>query len=143
LLQIYVSGAVTTAQVISVPKGSLVVDAVDAVGGAAPDADLDALNLAEPLNNYQHVLVPTRSTPAPESTPPPAAEVTTPDRVNINTASAAELETLPHIGPSRAQNILAYREAHGPFNAIEEIKNVKGIGDATFADLAPLITVSP
>jgi competence protein ComEA len=143
LLQVYVSGAVTTAQVITLPQGSLVRDALEAIGGPAPHADLNAINLAEPVRDYQHVLVPERAhESAVGAKTVPAAE-TSSTRVNLNTADAAELETLPHIGPSRAEDILAYRETNGPFTSVEEIKNVKGIGDATFADLAPLITVDP
>lgn len=62
--------------------------------------------------------------------------------VNINTADAAELETLPGIGPAKATDIIAYRDAHGPFHTKEDIKNVSGIGDATYANIEPYITVS-
>ena len=63
------------------------------------------------------------------------------DKININTASAEELDTLPGIGPARAADIIAYREENGGFKNIEEIKNIKGIGDKSFEDLKDLITV--
>lgn len=63
------------------------------------------------------------------------------DKININTASAEDLDTLPGIGPARAADIIAYREENGSFQNIEELKNVKGIGDKSFEDLKDLITV--
>lgn len=63
------------------------------------------------------------------------------DKININTADATELDKIPSIGPARAADIIAYRESHGGFKTIEEIKNIKGIGDKTFEQMADLITV--
>lgn len=63
------------------------------------------------------------------------------DKININTATAEELDTLPNIGPARAADIITYREQNGGFKTIEEIKNIKGIGDKSFEDLKDLITV--
>lgn len=142
-LRVYVSGAVAHPGVVTLPAGSLLADALDAVGGAAADADLDSVNLAASLVDNQHVIVP-RCTP----TPRPAVEVASAAKgasatmlLNINTASAVELETLPHIGPAMAQRIIAYREAHGPFERIEDLQEVEGIGETRYRDLAPLITV--
>jgi len=140
-LRVYVSGAVAQPGVITLPPASLLADALDAVGGATHDADLDSVNLAAPLTDNQHVLIPRRvatQQPAAEAVPTP---VPVEARVNINTASAAELETLPHIGPAMAQRIIAYRETHGPFAQIEDIQNVEGIGPTRYRDLAPLIVV--
>jgi len=140
-LRVYVSGAVAQPGVVTLPATSLLADALDAAGGATADADLDNVNLAAPLADNQHVIVPRRpATPQPviegaAATLPAAA------RVNINTATAAELETLPHIGPAMAQRIIAYRETHGPFAQIEDIQNVEGIGPTRYRDLAPLIAV--
>ena len=68
-------------------------------------------------------------------------EKTQSDKININTAPAEELDKLPNIGPARAADIIAYREENGSFETIEEIKNIKGIGDKSFEDLKDLITV--
>ncbi|MFO7678886.1 MAG: ComEA family DNA-binding protein [Chloroflexota bacterium] len=142
-LRVYISGAVAQPGVVTLPAGSLLADALDAVGGADGDADLDGVNLAAALADNQHVIVPRRA-----ATPQPAVEVAATAiavpaaaLVNINTAGAAELELLPHIGPAMAQRIIAYREAHGLFARIEDIQNVEGIGATRYKDLAPLITV--
>ncbi|HOC20924.1 MAG TPA: helix-hairpin-helix domain-containing protein [Anaerolineae bacterium] len=149
-LQIYVSGAVVMPQVVEVPAGSILADALAAAGGPAPEADLEGLNLAAPLADHQHVLIPTR-VPPPTATPQPAPATPAPTsgavspeaQVNLNTATLAELLTLPGIGETRAQAILAYRAEHGPFTRIEELQNVSGIGPATYEKLAPYITIGP
>ena len=141
-LRIYVSGAVVRPGVVTLPAGSLLVDALDAAGGAADDADVDNINLAAPLADNQHVIVPRlEATPQPEAEV--ASEPSTAALVNINTATGAELEMLPHIGPAMAQRIIAYREAHGLFDRIEDLQEVDGIGETRYRDLAPLITVGP
>jgi competence protein ComEA len=91
---------------------------------------------------------PGTSSPTPEPTAtlvsaPTSASSSTGGLININTATLAELETLPRIGPTIAQRIIDYRTANGPFTSIEQIMNVKGIGPATFAQIKDLITVGP
>ncbi len=142
-LRVYISGAVVQPGVITVPAGSLLTDALEAVGGPAADADLDGINLAAVLTDHQHVIVPRRPpTPRPTVVVTRAATATPASTlVNINTATAAELEMLPHIGPAMAQRIIAYREAYGPFARIEDIQNVEGIGETRYEELAPFITV--
>ncbi len=152
-LHIYISGAVKHPGVITVPAGSLVTDAVEAVGGATEDAALEEINLAAPLADNQHIVVPRYTpTPTPQAGRPSttAAKVepttaATPSTtlVNLNTATAADLETLPHIGPTLAERIIAYREANGPFRHIEDLKKVEGIGETRYQDIAPFITVEP
>ncbi len=138
-LVVYVSGAVQHPHgVYTLPTGSLVRDAIRAAGGPTDDADLDAINLAKPLYPYEQVVVPTRSAPAAAPTPASAAFP-----LDLNRATAAELEQLPGIGPSRARDIVAYRESHGPFASVEEIQQVPGIGPTTYARIAPYLTVEP
>lgn len=142
-IRVYVSGAVPMARVVTLPPGSLVSDALDAVGGTAPDADLSAINLAEPLRDHQHVEVPrisSRSVVMPAGGEEEVIAAPT-VLIDINTATQAELETLPGIGTVRAQDIVAYRAANGPFEMVEDIQNVPGIGSATYEKLAPFITV--
>ena len=142
-LRVYISGAVVRPGVVTLPARSLLADALEASGGPADDADLDGVNLAAALTDNQHVIVP-RRTPTPQPTvvvTRAATEASASTLVNINTATVAELEMLPHIGPAMAQRIIAYREANGPFKRIEDIQNVVGIGETRYRDLAPLITV--
>jgi comEA protein len=146
-IRIYVSGAVAEPRVVALPPGSLVSDALDAVGGASTDADLAALNLAASLRDHQHVQVPRLSQRlAPAATAPAAegADEAIPasgSLIDINTASMGELEALPGIGPTRARDIIAFREANGPFATIADIVKVPGIGRATYDRLVLLITV--
>lgn len=146
-LRIYVSGAVVAPEVVTMPPGSLLADAIEAVGGPTDAADLGALNLAAPLSDHQHIIVPKReiatsepTTPAAE--PPAASEVAADEKIDLNQATAAELETLPHIGPTLAQRIIDYRAEHGPFPTTEALMAVSGIGPNTYDQIAPLITVT-
>lgn len=140
-LRVYVCGAVIQPAVYRLPPGSLVEDAIRAAGGPAPDADLERINLAQELLDQQQVYVPRVG----EGSPPPALSggVAPPGQalLDINTATVADLETLPHIGPAVAQRIVEYREAYGPFEDITEILNVPGIGEATFEEIRDRITV--
>ena len=145
-IRIHVSGAVRQPAVYELPAGSIVQDAVEVAGGPASDADLDRINLALELRDQQQVYVPRQG----ETSPPPpvsggeaGSEGSAGALININTATAAELETLPRIGPVMAEDILEYREANGPFEAIEDIQNVPGIGPATFEGMREMITVGP
>lgn len=145
-LIVYVSGAVAHPGVYALPPGARVADALAAAGGPSAEADLAQLNLARRVHDEEQIDVPRYGeTPRPVPTPLLAA-VTAPagrtaGQVNINTASAAELDTLPGIGPGYAERIVAYRETNGPFQKIEDIQNVPGIGPATFERIRDLITV--
>ncbi len=145
-LRVYVSGAVQTPDVYLLPPGSLVRDAVRAAGGPAPDADLDRINLARELQDQQQIYVPRRG----EESPIPTISEGVPTRttaarplVNINTATAEELQQLPRVGPSLAQRIIAYREMYGPFKTPEDLMQVPGIGEGIFAAIRDYITVGP
>jgi competence protein ComEA len=146
-LRVYISGAVASADVYQLPPGSIVKDALLAAGGAAADADLDRINLAAQVTDGQHVYVPHAGEAVPVVAPPgqPVPGSTAggaAGRLNINTATAEELETLPGIGPSLAARIVAHREARGPFSVPEDITQVSGIGPATFEKIRELITTN-
>ncbi len=140
-LQVYVSGAVTRPDVYVLSAESIIKDAIEAAGGATSEADLDRINLALSLADGQHIYVPRQGEENPPVSPPtePAdtASVEAGGKININTASQSELETLPGIGPSKAQGIIENR----PYDSIDGIKKVPGIGEGTFKKMQDLITV--
>ncbi|MGD9046750.1 MAG: ComEA family DNA-binding protein [Anaerolineae bacterium] len=138
-LRVYVSGAVQHPDVYTLPPDSIVKDAMLAAGGPADDADLDRINLASPVADGQQIYVP-RQGEGGLPVQPLSGQRSSDFRVNINTADAAALETLPGIGPALAQRILDYRQAHGPFVRVEDIMEVSGIGKATFEKLSDQIT---
>ncbi len=138
-----VAGKVRRPGIAVLPAGSRVVDALEAAGGARPGVDLMGLNLARLLVDGEQVLVGVPGAAAPvmpggAPVPPgsPGAAL-----VDLNTADQALLETLPQVGPVTAGAILAWRTEHGAFSAVEELLEVDGIGEATLAQLAPLVTV--
>ncbi len=137
---VHVSGAVMRPGVVTLPERSRVADAIDAAGGAMPDARLDRLNLARLVEDAERVHVPRVGEDAPPPDEPASRGVLPDGRIDLNTASQAELETLPGVGPARAQAIIAEREAR-PFRVAGDLRRVPGIGEATFQRLAPLVAV--
>jgi len=133
LLTVYVSGAVATPGVYILPVGSRVKAAVTAAGGLLPGAEANNINLAMLVVDGEQVNVPGIVDTSHVNA----------GRVNINTATLDELDTLPGIGPTAAQAILDYRLQHGPFQVIQEIQNVPGIGPATFTAIQNYISVGP
>jgi competence protein ComEA len=133
LLTVYVSGAVATPGVYTLPEGSRVDAAITAAGGMLPGAEINNINLALPVVDGQQINVPG----IVETSHVNAG------RVNINTATLDELDALPGIGPTTAQSILDYRQEHGPFQIIQQIQNVTGVGSATFAGIQNYISVGP
>lgn len=141
-IQVHVAGAVNQPGVFALPAGSRTQDAILAAGGFTEEADPHALNLAAYLQDGGRVFVPSL-VPASASVPGDT-RLSNPLAifpVDINTASAAELETLPEIGPETARKIIEYRQVHGAFQALEEIMDVPGIGPVTFAAIQDLITI--
>jgi competence protein ComEA len=137
-LRVHVAGAVRQSGVIELPVGAIVADAIEAAGGAQPGANLDALNLASQIEDGQRIEVPAQGTDvAQETTSGPAAG----GRLDLNRATAAELEKLPGIGPSLAHAIVQFRERNGPFRSVEDLLNVPGIGAARLAQLQDLVQI--
>jgi competence protein ComEA len=146
-----VDGAVLRPGVYSLPRESRVQDAIQAAGGLSQTANQNAVNLATRLKDGDKLTIPALGTPfAIEPATPPATRskavdpsLATPGAlVNLNTASLEELQTLPGIGPTKAQQIIDYRQAHGVFKTIDELQNVTGIGPATFEQLRSFVTVN-
>jgi len=139
---VHVAGAVAAPGVYRLDTGARVIDAVHAAGGLTTEANADALNLAALLTDGQRVYVPRiGETPpvvlsaGPGSTSAPAGPV------NLNTATATDLESLPGVGPATAATILAHREQHGPFASVDDLADVRGIGPAKLEALRGLVTV--
>lgn len=131
-LTVYVSGAVRAPQVLTLPPGSRVRDAVAAAGGALDDADLALVNLAEPLRDGMQVHVAHAARPTP-------LLATGDPRLRVNHADEIALQTLPGVGPVLARRIVEYREAQGPFAALAELDAVSGIGPALLRRLEGLV----
>lgn len=136
-----VDGHVRRPGIVVLPAGSRVVDAVEAAGGASKPRHLRGINLAEPLQDGQQIVVEAGGGPAGGGAASgPGGESST-ELVNLNSASGSDLETLPGVGPVTAAAILDWRERYGGFTAVEELLEVDGIGEKTLATLAPLVTL--
>ena len=141
---VYVAGAVVAPGVYSLGNPARVTDAVSAAGGVAADADLDVVNLAATLHDGERVYVPRVGGTVPAVVGADAAVVgdTTPaGPVNVNSATAEQLDVLPGVGPSTAAAIIAHRQQHGPFQSVEQLADVRGIGPAKLDALRGLVTV--
>jgi competence protein ComEA len=163
-IHVYVCGAVRKAGVYILPTGSRVVDAIAQAGGAAENADLEQLNLAEPLADAMKVDVPikgqqlaaavgladsassvgsqdasARRSGRHRSSRSGSHKLAAGQTIDINTASESELTQLPGVGPSLARRIVEYRTANGPFQLPDDLQNVSGIGANKFAKMEPFI----
>lgn len=145
-LLVHVAGAVGAPGVVSLPEGARVVDAIEAAGGAREDADTDQLNLARPVVDGEQVRVPVVGEVLEAASPGPQASSTASGGsgagpINVNTATASELEALPGIGPALAERIVSHREANGPFKSLDDLTDVPGIGKAKLEALRTEATV--
>jgi competence protein ComEA len=163
---VQVVGAVRHPGVYKVPVNARVVDAVTAAGGATDVADLEAINLAQTIADAEQIYVPHKNSPSkhpnapaprlrpsrtssassagPTSSSGTSSVVSTPTAsspLNLNTASAAQLDLLPGIGPSTAQAIVTYRTSKGPFSKVDDLLNVRGIGAGRLDAIRALIKV--
>lgn len=128
-ITVHVAGAVLRPGLVELTGPARVGDAVAQAGGATQDADLTAINLAAPLTDGAQVVVPLRSSggsgqPREDGGP-----------IHLNTADADQLDGLPGVGPVLAARIVAHREAHGPFETVEDLLDVPGIGEAKLAEI--------
>jgi competence protein ComEA len=140
---VYVAGAVAEPGVYELPAGSRVDVAIQAAGGTRRRAALDALNLAAPLVDGERVYVPAvGETPPVVAGAPAAATATAPaGPVDLNHATAEELDELPGIGPATAAAIVEHREQNGPFATVDDLEAVRGIGPAKLEAVRGLVTV--
>ncbi len=165
---VHVSGAVAKPNVYSLSKGKRIIDAVNAAGGALPDADMQSLNLAEKLVDGSKIFVPSKSQSQPSATPQaympynptyetPPTDTTSSESpakksaksnkfkkpgdgvVSINSASIEELQRLPGVGPVTAQKIVAYRKQIGAYARPDQLMDVSGIGPKKFEKMQPFV----
>ena len=131
---VYVTGAIQSPGLYKVSSVSTVGDVIKGAGGVLPYGDVETINLAETVQEGQHVHVKFNFHGNPEV-------LLRNQKININTASVKELDSLPGIGPTMAKRIEEYRQSKGAFTSIEDIKHVKGIGDGLFKKIRDKITV--
>ncbi|WP_433674042.1 ComEA family DNA-binding protein [Microbacterium gorillae] len=139
LLTVHVSGAVAVPGVYAVKPGSRVMDAVAAAGGFVAEAATDALNLARVVADGEQIVVSAQGEAPAAATG--GGEAPSGSLIDLNTATAADLETLPRIGPALAQRILDWRVENGRFSAVEDLLEVTGIGEKMFAAIEPMVRV--
>lgn len=147
---IHITGEVEEEGVIELEKGARISDAIEEAGGTTEEADLSNVNLAYGLSDGQKVKIPNINEKDEEIIVVEEkagdniiieGNKSKEEKININKAAQTEIETLPGIGPSTALKIITYRNEHGKFKNIEDIKNVSGIGDSRFENLKEYICV--
>lgn len=144
-LVVAVAGKVRRPGLVRVPAGARVADAVQAAGGALPGVDVALFNPARKVTDGELILIgvtaPPGAAPAGGVAPGGEAGVGPGGKVNLNTASLAQLDTLPGVGPVLAQRILDHRQQHGGFRSVSDLRQVGGIGDTRYEQLKDLVTV--
>jgi competence protein ComEA len=135
--QVHAAGAVRKPGVYALPLGSRVSDLLAAAGGATPDADLDQVNLAARVGDGERIYLPRKGESAPgiSGAGPPSTPL------DLNTATAEQLDALPGVGPSTAAAIVEHRTEHGRFRSVEELLEVRGIGPAKLASIRSKVKV--
>lgn len=146
-LMVDVDGAVKQPGVVSLKEGDRVFQALELAGGIREDANTSSVNLARLVEDGEKIYVPTKSESSGSSaanadfTVKQSGSSSASGKININKAGTAELQKLPGIGPSTAEKILEYRRQNGTFHKVEDLKNISGIGEKTFARLREKISV--
>lgn len=153
-IAVHIIGEVKKEGIIYLSEGARIIDAIKEAGGETKEADLSQINLAYELQDGQKIYIPNKKEKLSQYITENSGnnviieENNTSNKqkgengkVNINTASQSELDSLPGIGPSLAERIIEYREENGKFKNIDELQNVKGIGDAKYADIKDKVTI--
>lgn len=151
---VHIIGEVKKEGIVSLKEGDRVIDAIKKAGGETKNADLSQVNLAYILSDGQKIYIPSKNEKidtfvissnepdieeSKENSNNVASNISS--KININTATESQLDTLPGVGPSTAMKIIEYRNTNGKFKKIEDIKEVKGIGEAKYEDLKNYITI--
>lgn len=146
-ITVYISGAVKNPGIVTLNSGERLAAAVDKVGGTTENADLNKVNLAIKIEDEMHYIIPEIGEEINYTSENINDDIISKDiannsfKININTATIEELDTLPGVGEATANKILNHRKENGNFKSIEEIKNVNGIGDKKFENIRELISV--
>lgn len=135
-ITVHVAGLVSRPGLVELPEGSRVADAVAAAGGLLPGARAESINLAAALSDGQQIVV-----SGAEGDSPATASGSPDGKIHLNQATAAELDSLPGVGPVIAERIVSYRAENGPFQSVEDLLDVPGIGEAKLADLRDHVQV--
>jgi competence protein ComEA len=139
---VHVAGAVAEPGLVRLDADARVADAVANAGGPTAEANLDGLNLAATVVDGSRIYVPANGEPyEPPAQPPPTGSTGPGPLVDINRATAAELDSLPGVGPATAQAIVTHRQEHGPFQTVEDLLDVPGIGRAKLERFRDRVTV--
>lgn len=151
---IYITGAVKNEGIYDMKKNSRIADSIEKAGGLTEEANIENINLAYILEDGMKIHIPkknenineiedhTNAYLSKENTISESSKnINNDEKININTATQTELETLPGIGPSTALRIIEYRKENGKFNSIEDIKKISGIGDRKFSQIKDLIKI--
>ncbi|WP_346355826.1 helix-hairpin-helix domain-containing protein [Azotosporobacter soli] len=140
---IYVSGAVNHPGVVKLSGGLRMIDAINAAGGLSPEADASKINLAQAVKDGMQILVPAQGKVAAEAAGTSAIldGQGKGSKININSAGKQELDQLPGVGAAMADRIIEYRNNHGGFRNVEELKKVNGIGEAKFEKIKDKISL--
>lgn len=139
-LVVHVSGWVAEPGLVTLPSGSRVGDAVAGAGGARPGARLEAMNLAATVTDGQQVVVPgPGDAEKPGGPDDPSGD--SGGLIDLNGAAATDLESLPGVGPVLAERIVQYRDAHGPFQRVEDLLEVSGIGESKLGSIRDLVVL--
>ena len=145
MIKVYVTGEVNSPGVVELEEGARIQDAIEAVGGITPEANIQDVNLAYEVSDGEKIYIPNLMDSTGEvqleSGVITGNNSVSNGKVNINKATAAELTTVPGIGASTAEKIIAYREENGKFKSIEDIQNVTGIGASKYEKLKEYICV--
>jgi competence protein ComEA len=136
-----IKGAVINPGVYQIEEGGRVIDLIELAGGLEPDADTASINFAMHVHDEMAVYVPRIGEDVNVVLPAQSAESAGKGTVNLNSAQSSELQTLPGIGPAKAEAIIEHRETNGPFKSIDDLKEISGIGDKTFEKLKDQISV--
>jgi competence protein ComEA len=136
-----VLGRVHRPGLVRLPHGARVADAIEAAGGVLPGTDLGYLNLARKVVDGELLAIGVGPVPSAPGAGAPGGSGGPPGLINLNTATVAELDTLPGVGPVLAQRIVDHRSRNGGFKSVEELRKVEGVGDARFEQIKDLVTV--